>query len=47
MVRGNPLLLHLETDGKYTTTLPVNKRKCRSIVIAKLPEKSSHKEKLW
>jgi hypothetical protein len=47
MVRGNPLPLHLETDGKYTAILPVNTGKYRSIVIVKLPEKFSYREKLW
>jgi len=47
MVRGNPLPLHLETDGKYTAILPVNKGKYSSIVIAKLPEQFSYREKFW
>jgi hypothetical protein len=47
MVRGNPLPLHLVSDGKYTAILPVNKGKYRSIVIAKLLEKFSCREKLW
>ena len=48
MVRGNPLSLLLVTDGgKYTAILPLNKRKYRPIVTAKLPEKVSYRENLW